>query len=120
MILPRLVDLFARSFPAATIVPLTPALYAGPLDTHVPIGSLGVHLRPDWDAFRPPARGHLVADRTRTDALRARLAHDGRVIVGLSWRSVAPLRTLSPKDQSLKTAQPTRPVVGNHSLVSIC
>ncbi|HYT48294.1 MAG TPA: tetratricopeptide repeat protein, partial [Burkholderiales bacterium] len=86
---PRLVDLFARSFPGVSIVPLAPDLFAGPLDAHVPIGSLGAYLRPDWQAFRP--RAYLVADRSRADALRARLKHDGHTVVGLSWRSVAPL-----------------------------
>jgi hypothetical protein len=86
---PRLVSLFARSFPGVQVVPLGPALYPGPMVAHEPIGGLGRHFRPNWAAFPKRAEGYLVADGARVRALRERL-EDGRKIVGLSWVSKAP------------------------------
>ncbi len=45
---------------------------------------------PSWDAFPKRERGYLVADETRTPALRQRL-DDGRTVIGLSWVSKAPI-----------------------------
>ncbi|MPZ40931.1 MAG: tetratricopeptide repeat protein [Rhizobiales bacterium] len=87
---PRLVTLFARSFPGAKVIPLGPELYAGPFVAQEPIGGLGRRFRPDWDAFPKRARGYLIADGARTDALRQRL-DDGRTVIGLSWVSKAPI-----------------------------
>ena len=86
---PRLVPLFARSFPAAKVVALGPALYAGPFVAHEPIASLGRHFRPSWQAFPTRERGYLVADDARARALRHRL-DDGRAVIGLAWLSKAP------------------------------
>jgi tetratricopeptide (TPR) repeat protein len=87
---PRLVALFARSFPQARVVALGPDLYAGDIDAQVPMGSLGLHLRRGFDAF-PGRENYLVADPARTAALRARLKPDGKAVIGLSWRSGAPI-----------------------------
>jgi len=87
---PRLVSLFARSFPGVTVVPLTPALYAGAVAAHEPIGGLGRHFRRRWEDFPKRERGYLVADAERVRALRARL-DDGRKVIGLSWISKAPV-----------------------------
>jgi tetratricopeptide (TPR) repeat protein len=87
---PRLVPLFARSFPGVTVVPIGPSLYAGPFVAQAPIGDLGRHFRPTWEAFPKREQGYLVADAARTRELRQRL-DDGRKIVGLSWVSKAPI-----------------------------
>lgn len=87
---PRLVVLFERSFPTVNVVPMGAGLYTGPVVAHEPIAGLGRHLRPNWEAFPKRERGYLVADAARTDALRRRL-DDGRVVVGLSWVSKAPI-----------------------------
>jgi ADP-heptose:LPS heptosyltransferase len=87
---PRLVRLFARSFPGVKAIPLGPSLYAGRIDQQEPLGSLGRQFRPNWDAFPRRERGYLVADPARTAALRARL-DDGRKVIGLSWISKAPI-----------------------------
>jgi tetratricopeptide (TPR) repeat protein len=87
---PRLVPLFARSFDTATVVPLGPALYAGPFAAHEPIAGLGRHFRPSWRAFPKRERGYLVADTAHAHALRRRL-EDGRLLIGLSWISKAPV-----------------------------
>jgi hypothetical protein len=87
---PRLVALFARSFPQAGVVALGEQLYAQPIDAHVPLGSLGRHFRGSWDAFPRRERGYLIADAARTRALRERLAQGGRKVIGLSWVSHNP------------------------------
>jgi tetratricopeptide (TPR) repeat protein len=88
---PRLVPLFARSFPQLRVIPIGPALYGGPIAAHVPVGDLGYFFRPNWEAFPKRERGYLVADATRAQALRARLGGDGRYVIGLSWISKAPV-----------------------------
>jgi hypothetical protein len=81
---PRLVCLFARSFPGTRVVPHGSA---GESDAQAPMPSLVRRLRPNWDAFPRREQGFLVPDKTRADALRERLAGDGRLVVGLSWKS---------------------------------
>jgi tetratricopeptide (TPR) repeat protein len=95
---PRLVDLFARSFPGVRVVPMGDALYEGEAQAHVALGSIGRHLRPNADAFVKREQGYLVADPVRVAALRQRLASDGCKVVGLSWRSQ------SPKYEKVKSA----------------
>jgi tetratricopeptide (TPR) repeat protein len=87
---PRLVTLFARSFPGADVIPLGPELYTGPFAAQEPIAGLGRHFRTSWDAFPKRERGYLVADEKRTRALRQRL-DDGGAVIGLSWVSKAPI-----------------------------
>ncbi|MCC7273065.1 MAG: tetratricopeptide repeat protein [Alphaproteobacteria bacterium] len=87
----RLVPLLARSFPAIRVVDVAaigPA--AATAAAQVPIGSLGLRLRPSLAAF-PPGRPYLRPDPGRTAALRRRyraLPGEGPV-VGLSWTSTA-------------------------------
>ena len=85
---PRLVPLFARSFRDARVVPYVPdKLYGGRIDAQSALVALGPHLRRSKEAFPRRDRGHLVADATRAQVLRQRLASDGRKIIGLSWTS---------------------------------
>lgn len=93
---PRLVDLFARSFPDIQVA-AKPAGYQGPVAAHVPFGSMGQFLRPDWSAF-PTPEAYLKPDPARVAKLRERFS-DGRIVVGLSWSSV------NPKVGSYKSAQ---------------
>ena len=83
----RLVPLFARSFPGIEVVPLVKELHAGPHAAHIPIGTLGQHLRTSWDSFPKTQGGFLKADPVRTSALRARIKTDDRLVIGVSWRS---------------------------------
>jgi tetratricopeptide (TPR) repeat protein len=85
---PRLVPLFARSFPGTHVVAQTPELHAGTIDAQISLTSLGGHLRRDRGAFPPREQGYLKADEARSRALRERLAPDGRRLIGLSWISV--------------------------------
>src|SRR5262249_55332781 len=87
---PRLVNLFARSFPHVRAVPLGSSLYPGRVDRHVPIGGVGQDLRANWASFPRRDRGYLAAEAARTEALRARLHGDHRQVIGLSWKSKHP------------------------------
>lgn len=89
---PRLLPLFARSFPgwrfAAATMPPSPET-AGPFDAALPLASMAQHLRGSMARF-PRHAGYLRADRSRTAALRARYAADGGDrVVGISWMSAA-------------------------------
>jgi tetratricopeptide (TPR) repeat protein len=83
---PRLVPLFARSFPDVNIVARTAELFKGPAAAYTHIGSLGRHFRPDWASFPMRENGYLRCDSEMAARLRERLA-DGRRIIGLSWAS---------------------------------
>lgn len=86
---PRLVSIFRRSFPNATIVPKSESSDA-PITTncdyHVPIGSLPKYLRRSFDAF-PRRTSYLKASETVTCRMRERLASVGNGMkIGISWR----------------------------------
>lgn len=88
----RLVPLFDRSFPSATVVPLSdpngPSRDIGEADVEMPMGSLLAMFRRAESDF--PRRAFLVPDREKVDGYRRRLeeAHGaGKRFVGISWRS---------------------------------
>ncbi|CAK0772593.1 protein O-GlcNAc transferase [Gammaproteobacteria bacterium] len=98
---PRLVSLYARSFPTATVQPSGTFLPSpaeggtegeGPLqcptpDFQVRIGDLPRYLRPTLDRF-PDTRGYLIPDPVRVTAWRERLTALGTGFkVGITWRS---------------------------------
>src|SRR5215510_8073967 len=88
---PRLAPLFARSFPTVKVIAGQPELYAGTVDAQEPLASLGGFLRRSFEDFPRRERGYLAADPARALALRARIASDGRSVIGLSWVSKAPV-----------------------------
>lgn len=85
---PRLVALFARSFPGARVVPFGTDFPRDNAEAQISLPGLGQYFRLSWDAFPRRDKGHLIADKGRTDELRARLSAAGEKIVGVSWRSV--------------------------------
>jgi tetratricopeptide (TPR) repeat protein len=90
---PRLVPLFARSFPAARVIPRTtpPHPCTGQADLQIAAGTAGRWLRPSLDRFPrgfPSETGYLHADPARVSHWRARLdALGAGASVGISWRS---------------------------------
>jgi tetratricopeptide (TPR) repeat protein len=88
---PRLLKLFARSFPAATFFPRTGQIdprAAGVPDWEfqIPAGSLPRLLRPRWDSFPKPA-GYLVPDPDKVQQWRDRFERLGvGLAVGIAWR----------------------------------
>lgn len=101
---PRLIPLFARSFPDIDFAARERALYAGPADAQLPMGSLGKYLRTSAQAFPFREFGFLLADARRAAALRERLS-DGRRVIGLSWRSRNP-KYESAKSTALRDFEP--------------
>jgi hypothetical protein len=83
---PRLVDLFARSFPHMRIVPRGAGVVSE-ADAQASMASLPCRLRPHWAAFPLRDQGFLTPDDARTAALRERVASDGRVVIGISWKT---------------------------------
>ena len=87
---PRLVDLFARSFPQARIHarPYAQAESGeAAFDYQIPLGSLSGFLRTSIDDF-PDVNGYLVADGERRRLWNDRLSALGDGLrVGVSWRS---------------------------------
>ena len=83
---PKLVALFARSFPVAEVIPFG-ATPARAVDVQEPLSSLGRFLRPSWESFPKRKQGYLSADSERTARLHRRLKSGGNFVVGLSWRS---------------------------------
>jgi tetratricopeptide (TPR) repeat protein len=86
----RLTALFERSFPGLEVIGCGGKLYSGRLDAHEPLVGLGRFFRRSWQAFPRRERGYLVADEALTRALRKRVSSDGKLVVGLSWRSSNP------------------------------
>jgi Flp pilus assembly protein TadD len=93
---PRLVPLFARSFPAVTVKPaqlrtingVVTADYgwlkqAGGANAAIPMGSLPRYLRPKLDAFPRPHR-FLVPDAEEATHWKTQFGGDA---IGLCWRS---------------------------------
>lgn len=95
---PRLVKLFARSFPGVTVMPLGDALYRGRIDAQVALVEAGKFLRHRFEDFPLRPQGYLTADPARAAALRRRL-DDGRKIIGLSWVSKNPFSGMAKSAQ---------------------
>ena len=110
---PKLVDLFARSFPEAEVRPENPAPdpKATDFDVHLPIGSLFRHLKQDLTA---PCAAFLVPDPEKVALYKQWLADLGPgPYVGISWKSplVTPDRSLNYTridDWALLLAQPAQ------------
>ena len=90
---PRLVPLFARSFPDVQAVPRMdpPHPATRNADLQIPAGSAARWLRPSLDRFPrrfPAGRGYLRADPERVARWSERLAALGPgLLVGICWRS---------------------------------
>jgi len=88
----RLVPLFRRSFPKASVEELQKPLPRSALDPRLSfqmsMSDLGRAFRPSLESF-PPRLRYLKADEARTRALRRRYQdiHPDRLIVGIAWSS---------------------------------
>ncbi len=91
---PRLVPLYERSFPAATVVarrdPPDPVAEDPAIDYQVGIADLAGPLRADWADFPSPP-SFLAVDEALRDRLRQRYrARGDGPLIGLSWYSANP------------------------------
>ena len=84
---PRLVTLFARSFPALTVVPAG-TVPDGDYDVRMALTDLAQLLRPTLESF-PRHGGYLKVDQARAEELRARYRRTKGPVIGFSWRSAA-------------------------------
>ena len=105
---PRLVVVFARSFPWLICVPSedepSPLTRASDIDFQVPIGSLGRFL---WEEFQATTRRpYLCADPVRAEDLRETYQNGDDVkLIGVAWRSINP--SIGPhKSTDLDTLAP--------------
>lgn len=101
---PRLLRLFTRSFPEATVVPDT----AAAIDAHRRIGiaSLPRHFRKTRDGF-PGRPAFLTADPAATAGWRSLFtAHGGRPI-GVSWHTVTSDKRSIPLPDLIDALAPT-------------
>lgn len=112
---PKLVSLFARSFPGLRVVAAPfRAVEAGEesFDIVMPTGSLGRHLRMGADRF-PRDRTLLKPDTVRVAALRRRLDALGpEPKIGLCWRSSARGRLRSQFYASVPDLEPVLKIRG--------
>ena len=90
---PRLVALFQRSFPQATMyghrrrLDRAGAEIREPVDLQIPAGSLPLYLRPQEASF-PERRGYLVPDAAAVQVWKKRYRNLGPGMhVGLSWKA---------------------------------
>ena len=90
----RLIPLLKRSFPTDVIyfskdLPVPEDEY----DFHIPMGSLPLIFRKSLDSFKKSASGYLKYDKSKTESIKAQLMQEyGKKIVGISWKTVAPIR----------------------------
>ena len=83
---PRLVTLFRRAFPDATVHPLGDPI-DGDFDVRLPLTDAAQWLRPSLDSF-PAHNGYLKADPNIVERLRNRYRQTvSQRLVGLSWYS---------------------------------
>ncbi len=89
---PRLVPLFRRSFPSATVAPRSnpPDLQISSIsiDVQISMGDLVPILRPDLGSFPGPS-SYLRCDEDRRTVLRRKYSGDKpkRVVIGIAWHS---------------------------------
>jgi ADP-heptose:LPS heptosyltransferase len=82
---PRLIPLFRRSFPEATIIAKDMAKDQLSVSRQVSLGSIGQYLRKSWLDFARSDK-YLCSNDTLSLSLRKRLPEKGR-ICGISWVS---------------------------------
>jgi len=88
---PRLISLFARSFPSVEVIPKSdpphPRTTCKDIAIQSPVASLARWLRPNLNSF-PKHNGYLRVDPKRTEYWQNRIAALGYGLkVGISWRS---------------------------------
>jgi Flp pilus assembly protein TadD len=84
---PRLLPLYQRSFDHVTVVSSRELANLPPHDAQVYMASLGQYFRKDGNALKAVHTPYLNASKDRVQALRRRIAGEGKIICGLSWVS---------------------------------
>ena len=95
---PRLQSLCRRAIPGINLIPSEKALKRVQFDYHLPIQSLGGLLRNDISDFDRTVSGYIKADTRRVASVRNELNLDGKMVIGISWKSFnTPYKTKSVK-----------------------
>ena len=84
---PRLHSLCRRSMPEINFVNDKEELRNVGCEYHLPMGSVLGLIRNDISDFDRTVTGYLKADSQRVEALRKELGLDGKVVIGISWKS---------------------------------
>ena len=87
----RLIPIFTRSFPNIKFYSDEIAIDESDYDIHVPIGSLGIHLRNNKEDFFKSKNTILISDSRRTQIIRQELSASRKLICGISWKSTNPI-----------------------------
>ena len=86
---PRLLPLCRRAMPEINFVEDVEALKKEKCDYHLPLGSVPGLIRNDISDFDRTVTGYLKADPQRVKSIRNELQLDGKMVIGLSWRSTS-------------------------------
>ncbi len=84
---PRLLTLFARSFPQCKVTTFADAVKRGGYDLQIPIASLGAIFRNSNDDFLRNRKAYLKTDAKRRQQLRITASTGKSGLCGLSWQS---------------------------------
>ena len=84
---PRLHSLCRRAMPEIDFFKDMEELKEVESDYHLPMGSVPGLIRDDISDFDRTVTGYLKADPQRVEALRKELGLDGKVVIGISWKS---------------------------------
>ena len=91
----RLIPLFQRTFPEIQFIPrenpINRQLLNLVVDYQIPMLSLGRWLRPSTESFPSDQKSYLCSCAERTQQLRRKYQQlaDGRLLVGVSWKSIS-------------------------------
>ena len=86
---PRLHSLCRRAMPEINFVKDIEELQEVDSDYHLPLGSVPGLIRNDISDFDRTVTGYLKADPQRVEAIRNELQLDGKVVIGVSWKSLS-------------------------------
>ena len=84
---PRLHPLCRRAMPEINFVKDMEELKEVESDYHLPLGSVPGLIRNDISDFDRTVTGYLKADPKRVEAIREELGLEGKIVIGVSWRS---------------------------------
>jgi tetratricopeptide (TPR) repeat protein len=84
---PRLHSLCRRAMPEINFVNDIDELKGADSDYHLPLGSVPGLIRNDISDFDRTVTGYFKADPSRVESIRKELQLDGKIVIGISWKS---------------------------------
>ena len=83
----RLLPIFRRSFPEFHFIPSDKILSPNEYDSHIPMGSLAMHLRNDIQSFSKFQNRKLETQEGRSENIRSAFRLGRKKLIGVSWYS---------------------------------